>query len=51
LKGVAEGLAAAAVFVDSGSDLAANDGIPGAVSATTAAGPSFFSAISYGSSR
>ncbi|MDR2612708.1 MAG: autotransporter outer membrane beta-barrel domain-containing protein, partial [Deltaproteobacteria bacterium] len=51
VKGLAEGSAAATAFVNSGSDLAAGDGIASAVFAAADAGPSFFSAISYGSSR
>jgi hypothetical protein len=51
VKAVAEGSAAATAFVNAGSDLAAGDGIASAVSAAADAGPSFFSAVSYGSSR
>ncbi|MDR2611343.1 MAG: hypothetical protein LBG06_00340, partial [Deltaproteobacteria bacterium] len=50
-KGIAGGSAAATAFIRAVSDPAAGDGIADAVLAAADAGPSFFSAIPYGSSR
>jgi hypothetical protein len=51
LKALSEGVAAGQAFLNQGSDLVSGEGVTSAISAAADAGPSFFSAISYGSSR
>jgi hypothetical protein len=51
LKTLSEGQAAAAAFLNNGSDLVADEGVANAVFAAAEIGPSFFSAVGYGRSR
>jgi hypothetical protein len=51
LKTLSEGQAAAAAFLNNGSDLVADEGVANAALAAAEIGPSFFSAVSYGRSR
>jgi hypothetical protein len=51
LKALSEGIAAGQAFLNQGSDLLSGEGVTSAISAAADAGPSFFSAISYGKSR